>query len=151
MAIPRRPAPASSRNGRRPRLHPAAARPTCHPPANVEGRPQPKGSPQGYCRPPWWGWDLERPQDPHLERSESAPCGGRGGAEVILWFVWGVVGLGKAKEVTPGDTPGGEDPSVPPTEPQDVSPLPELPSLTSTSLFNLSGGGQSSISYLKAL
>lgn len=72
-------------------------------------------------------------------------------AEVILWFVWGVVGLGKAKEVTPSDTPGGEDPSVPPTEPQDVSPLPELPSLTSTSLFNLPGAGQSSVSYLKAL
>lgn len=52
---------------------------------------------------------------------------GGGVAEVILWFVWGVVGLGKAKEVTPGDTPGGEDPSVPPTEPQDVSPCLSSP------------------------
>lgn len=60
-----------------------------------------------------------------------------GSGEVICGSSGGVVGLGKAKEVMPDDTPGGEDPSVLPAEPQNVRPLPELPSVISTSLFNL--------------
>jgi len=57
--------------------------------------------------------------------------------EVICGSSGGVVGLRKAKEVMPDDTSRGEDPSVLPAEPQNVRPLPEIPSVISTSLFNL--------------
>lgn len=63
-------------------------------------------------------------------------CGFGESGKVICGSSGSVMGLRKAK-VMPDDTPKGEDPSVLPAEPQNVRPLPEIPSVVSTSLFNL--------------
>lgn len=142
---PHRTAPTSSRNSRSPGLHTAPATRKCETEAAAKGQPltgpaaRPALAVGGGHTWPELGRDLEPllPPKTRIWREMTVLRGFGGSGEVICGSSGGMVSLRKAKEVMPDHTPRGEDSSVLPAESQNVRPLPELPSVISTSLFNL--------------